>query len=137
MARPRNDGTMTIAALEQMLLSKRRRLERLQKERDRLQRRLEMLERKIAAIAGGGGGLATRVRLTAGGRVRNPKSLVATLEQVLREAGKPLSVSEILERVQASGYRSSSANFRALVNQTLIKEKRFAKVDRGVYQLKK
>jgi hypothetical protein len=41
--------------------------------------------------------------------------------------------------VQAGGYRSSSDHFRAIVNQTLIKErKRFSPSgERGVYQLKK
>jgi len=61
------------------------------------------------------------------------------MEDVLKSAGKPLPVSEILQRVQSSGYRSSSPNFRAIVNQTLIKErKRFQPTGtRGVYQLKK
>jgi hypothetical protein len=40
--------------------------------------------------------------------------------------------------VQKSGYRSNSANFRSIVNQTLIKErKRFGQAGRGIYQLKK
>src|SRR3954470_281460 len=39
-------------------------------------------------------------------------------------------------RLLASGYVSSSANFRGIVNQTLIKDKRFRRVARGVYGLK-
>jgi hypothetical protein len=54
----------------------------------------------------------------------------------MRDGGKPMSVSEIMEAASASGYRSGSANFRGIVNQTLIKDKRFAQVSRGVYQLK-
>jgi hypothetical protein len=63
-------------------------------------------------------------------------SLVATLESVLA-SGKPMSVGDIVESVQKQGYRSGSANFRAIVNQTLIKEKQFSSAGRGVYQLKK
>ena len=43
-----------------------------------------------------------------------------------------------MEAVKANGYRSSSDNFRGIVNQTLIKEKkRFTAPSRGLYQLKK
>jgi hypothetical protein len=42
------------------------------------------------------------------------------------------------DAVLATGYRSSSDNFRGIVNQMLIKDrKRFAQVERGIYQLNK
>src|SRR3712207_8218784 len=53
-----------------------------------------------------------------------------------REGGKTMSVGEIVEAVERSGYRSNSANFRGIVNQTLIKDKRFQQAGRGQYQLK-
>jgi hypothetical protein len=34
-------------------------------------------------------------------------------------------------------YRSNGANFRGIVNQTLIKESQFTSVGRGMYRLKK
>jgi hypothetical protein len=37
--------------------------------------------------------------------------------------------------VQAGGYRSGSANFRTIVNQRLITEKRFKNAGRGMYLL--
>jgi hypothetical protein len=46
-------------------------------------------------------------------------------------------VGEIVDAVLAGGYHSKSANFRGIVNQTLIKDKRFVSSGRGVYQLKK
>lgn len=109
-----------------------RRLElgRLRKQRAELQRKLDGLDRVIGKIEGGG-------RMGGGSRARNSKSLNDTLEEVLSN-GKPMSVGDIVEAVKAAGYRSSSANFRGIVNQTLIKEnKRFAATERGVYQLKK
>ena len=49
-----------------------------------------------------------------------------------------MSVPDIVEGVQAAGYKSSSPNFRGIVNQTLIKErKKFQSVSRGVYAMKK
>ena len=110
----------------------------LQRERNKLMQRLDALDRKLGALAGAGG----RFRNGSsggggGGRARNPKSLVASMEAVLSRASKPMSVGDIMDGVRAAGYRSSSANFRGIVNQTLIKEKRFASAGRGIYQLKK
>ena len=61
------------------------------------------------------------------------------------DEGTPLFVQiaeqladDIVDGVLGSGYRSSSANFRGIVNQTLIKEKKkFTSPSRGMYQLKK
>jgi hypothetical protein len=71
-----------------------------------------------------------------GRRARNAQSLLDAIEGVLRSAGKPMKVAEIMEGVLATGYRSSSDNFRGIINQTLIKDKRFGSVERGVYELK-
>ena len=55
----------------------------------------------------------------------------------LRSSGKAMRVGEIVDAVTSTGYRSNSANFRGIVNQTLIKErKRFGQADRGLYELK-
>jgi hypothetical protein len=128
MARAKKDEEMTIAELEKILESRRRKVAGLERERGRLRKRLEELDRKISSLNGGRG---------AGGRAQNAMSLVAAMESALRSAGRPLSVGDILQKVHAAGYRSNSANFRALINQTLIKEKRFVSAGRGIYQLKK
>jgi hypothetical protein len=136
MARPRANGALTIAQLERMLDNRRREMTDLQRERSKLMQRLDALDRRLGALAGsgarfrnGGGG--------GGGRGRNSQSLVASMEAVLARSGKPMTVGDIMEAVRAGGYRSNSANFRGIVNQTLIKEKRFASAGRGIYQLKK
>jgi hypothetical protein len=56
---------------------------------------------------------------------------------VLGKTGKPMNVGDIAAEVQRRGYKSNSANFRGIVNQTLIKEKQFSQASRGMYQLKK
>ena len=139
MARPRLNGALTIAQLERMLENRRSEASELQRERNKLMQRLDTLDRKLGALAGAG----MRFRNGAGagggggGRGRNAKSLVASMEAVLAKSGKPMSVGDIVDAVQSGGYRSNSANFRGIVNQTLIKEKRFASAGRGIYQLKK
>ena len=129
MPRPAVNKSMTISQLEQMLGSHRRKLTELSKQRSKLAKKLEQMDRQIMSLNGG--------RAVTSGRAQNSESLVATMESALRSAGKPLGVGDIVSKVKAAGYRSNSANFRALVNQTLIKEKRFASAGRGIYQLKK
>jgi len=121
---------MSISQLESMLQQRRGELGKLRKQRGALQRELDKLDRRIESLGGG----SARGR---GGRARNEMSLTAAMTDVLQKAGKPLSVGEIMQKVQAAGYRSGSANFRGIVNQTLIKDKQFTSTGRGMYQLKK
>jgi hypothetical protein len=112
--------------------SRRSELNKLRKQRTKIQRELNAVDRQIDKIEGGGGG-----GRGGNGRVRNAQSLNDTIDQVLREGGKPMKVGDIVDAVKAAGYRSSSANFRGIVNQTLIKDKRFNAPERGLYQVKK
>ena len=130
MARPSTGANLSLADLQSILESRRSELNRLRKQRTKIQRDLDALDRQIGKIEGAGGGRR-------GSRVRNPKSLNDTLEDVLRSHGKPMKVGDIVDAVKATGYRSNSANFRGIVNQTLIKDKRFGASERGTYQLKK
>ena len=131
MARPASGTNLTIAQLQRVLNDKQSELNKLHRQRANLQKRLDQIDRHIARVGGGVNGLRG-----GGVRARNERSLLDTIEGVLTKAGKPLSVSAILEGVHATGYRSGSANFRGIVNQTLIKDKRFGQVSRGVYGLK-
>lgn len=130
----------TIAQLEQLLLGRRTELSRLERQRATIARKLNRIDARIAALGGngrrGGAGIGGS-RVTAGGRVRNEKSLNDTIEQVLGKGGKAMGVGDIADAVRSAGYRSNSANFRSIVNQTLIKDKRFASSERGMYHLKK
>ena len=136
MARRANGSGMSIAQLEQLLAGRRQELNAKQREHSKLLARLQELEADIRRLGGSAG---RRGRGGAGGggsRARNAKSLIETLEDVLK-GGKPMKVGDIADAAQKSGYRSNSANFRSIVNQTLIKDKRFGSAGRGVYQLKK
>ncbi|HEV2295230.1 MAG TPA: hypothetical protein VGR35_15365 [Tepidisphaeraceae bacterium] len=133
MARRSMGNGMSIAQLEQMLSGRRAELTQKQREHSKLLTRLQQLESEIRQLGGSAGRGRGR---GSGGRARNAKSLLETLEDVLK-SGKPMKVGDIADAAQKSGYRSNSANFRSIVNQTLIKDKRFSSAGRGVYQLKK
>src|SRR4051812_17068749 len=120
---------LSLVQLEKLMKTRRAEVARLSRVRDKLQKKLDVVEKKLTAIAGEASGKMTRPR--------NHASLQEIIHQVLQKAGGPLSVGDILDKVQAAGYRSKSGNFRGIVNQTLIKDKRLSKAGRGRYQAKK
>src|SRR6266550_845787 len=129
---------LSISQLERILRARKSELQKLARRRGKLARQLAQLDAQARALGGengafGGGGRGG----AGGGRARNEKSLVKMIEDVLGRSSKPVNVGEIADAVRAKGYKSNSANFRGIVNQTLIKEKQFAQAGRGMYQLKK
>jgi hypothetical protein len=127
-----------IAQLERILDDRRTEVSRLERQRAELAASSKAsTARSGSSTAGSGGCAGGYAAAGGGGRARNERSLVETLEAVMRSNGKPMRVGDIVEAVTATGYRSNSANFRGIINQTLIKErKRFGQADRGVYELK-
>jgi len=68
-------------------------------------------------------------------RPRNEMNLVDALAKTLK--GKTMGVSEVSDAVQKNGYKTTSPNFRTIVNQALITNtKVFRKVARGQYTAK-
>jgi len=133
MARPKAGSNLTISQLENMLSSRLADLQQLQKEHSKLSMQLGEVERRIGAL----GGKARGRGRNAGGRMRNEKSLVETLEEVLSAATVPMKVGNIVDAVLKAGYHTGSDNFRGIVNQTLIKERRrFNSAGRGLYEIK-
>jgi hypothetical protein len=140
MARTRSTVDFSLAQLERLVRTRRTEMIRLTRQRDKLQKRLDDLNDRISEIAGGpgfAGGMGGRAAGGGGSRARNEISLQDAIHQVLSKASGPMGVGDIMEKVRAAGYRSNSANFRGIVNQTLIKDKRFSSAARGMYQLKK
>lgn len=127
---------MSIAELEQILSRRKAELSKKQKEHSKLLSRLQRVEEEIRQLGGAAGRRGRGSGAGGGGRAQNEKSLVETLEKVLK-SGKPMKIGDITKAAEKSGYRSNSANFRSIVNQTLIKDERFTAVDRGLYQIKK
>ena len=129
MPRGRPRKFPSLSDLRNMLAEGRRERTRLLKDRKKLQGKIEQIDRRIQMLDGAGGVKGRRGR-------RNDLPLRDAIEAVLKKSGKPMRVGDIASAVEATGYRSTSANFRGIVNQTLIKEKRFTSPSRGLYQAK-
>lgn len=69
-----------------------------------------------------------------GGRAKNSQSLADALLALLKD--RTMSVVDMVKKVQEAGYKTTSPNFRTIVNQTLIKDNRFKRVGRGEYTAK-
>lgn len=148
--RTSNLAKTSTAALEKELARRERLLGGLLEKRDRLLGQLDALDAEIANYESPGssgakrgrprkatkarsrranaGGRATRVRK----RPRNTSNLVEALAKTLKF--RTMSVSDVAIAVQKNGYKTTSPNFRTIVNQTLLgKKKVFKKVSRGHY----
>ncbi len=122
-------GASTVE-LRAELARRSRELKRLETRRAKLITQLEEVETEIASYGGPAAG-----GLTASGRPRKRPKNTMTLEEALARVlkGRTMSVTEVSEAVQEAGYRTSSSTFRTIVNQTLIKSKKFKKVGHGKY----
>ena len=134
---------ISITDLEKMLSDRKADLAKLQATRAAAAKKLDEIDKQIAKMGGTAAASAGSTTSTpaapatrrSGRRAKNSMSLVAALEQVLK-GQEPMKVADIVSGVEAAGYKSSSANFRGIVNQTLIKDKRFASSARGLYHMK-
>ncbi len=116
---------LSVADLQLELHRRQRDVSKLVRRRDKLAAELAELNAQIAGLGGAAGGL------TPTGRTRNAMTLPDALHEVLQ--GRTMSVTEAADAVRAAGYHSTAANFRTMVNQALLKDKRFKKVSRGQY----
>jgi hypothetical protein len=64
-------------------------------------------------------------------RHQNDSNLEEALAKVLK--GKTMGVTEVAKAVQQAGYRTTSPNFRTIVNQALLRSELIKKVSRGQY----
>jgi len=132
MPRGRPKSQPSIADLQAMIRERKSERNKLLSQRKKLQTQLDKIDRQIAAFDGNGS------PVNAGGsRPKNDKPLPEVIADVLKKNGKPMRVGDIAEGVENAGYSSSSANFRSIVNQALIKDSRFKQEGRGLYKLGK
>jgi hypothetical protein len=113
---------MSTSELRAELDRRERSLASLVKKREKTAARLADIDREIVALGG---------EALAGRRPRNSKTLADALHAVL--TGATMGVTEVAEAVQQAGYHTTSPNFRTIVNQTLLKDKRIKRVARGQY----
>ncbi len=138
--RPRARRGLASVSTESLQAELRRRqsgVRLLERARDRMMAKLSHLESRIADYGGavmaavGRRGRAAGRRVGSRPRPRNELNLTESLARVLR--GRTMSVTEVSGAVQRAGYRTTSPNFRTIVNQALINSDKFRKVSRGKY----
>lgn len=115
--------------LQAELARREKGVRKLERRREKLLAELTQIDTDLAAV----GALSA-----AGGvrrRPRNEMNLVDSLAAVLD--GKTMSVTDVTQAVQQAGYITTASNFRTIVNQALIRERKvFKKVSRGQYTAK-
>ncbi len=146
MARRTRGGSiasLSTKVLQRELAKRHRKLLSLERRRSRLATSLSRLDSQIRTMSGTLGAAVGRAagrrvagRRVAGRKVRkrakNAMNLVQALEKLLK--GRTMSVTTATAEVQKAGYKTTAANFRTIVNQTLIKNRKtFRKVSRGQY----
>lgn len=128
---------LSVGDLHAEIVRRERMNDKLRKQHSKAMKKVEAIEREIIA---NGGSIAGQRRLRFGGpgvnlgrkRPKNDMNLVEALTKTLK--GKTMGVTELAVAVQKGGYKTSAANFRTIVNQTLIKHpKTFKKIARGQY----
>ena len=142
MAR-RSLSKVSTTDLQAELRRRVRERDKLLKKRDRLIDQIEAIDRDlddmgvelVDAPGGSAAGRGSGRRGGGGKRPRNEMSLVDSLYSVLKN--KQMGVSELADAVQSAGYKTTSPNFRTIVNQALINNTdRFKRVERGLYTTK-
>ncbi len=122
-------NSMSFGELQAELQRRERGIRKLERRREKLLDELAKIDSELGSV--GALGASGRIRR----RPRNEMNLVDSLVQVLD--GKTMSVTEATRAVQKAGYITTAANFRTIVNQALIREKKmFKKVARGRYTAK-
>jgi len=128
---------LSSAELEAELAQRERQAQKLAMKRDKILARVAEIDAELdqlgyEPIASGRGRRSASLAQGAGKRPSNRTSLAEALGAVLE--GKTMGISEAADAVRKAGYRSSSSNFRNIVNQTLLKHPNlFKKVGRGKY----
>jgi hypothetical protein len=133
--RPSKLSSLSVADLQAELRRRQRGVTSLLKRRAALAARLSRLDDQLRDLGASGDGVrmpGRRGAIPGRKRPRNEMNLVEALARTLK--GRTLGVTEAAEAVQKAGYKTGAANFRTIVNQALIKNKKvFKKVARGQY----
>ncbi len=137
----------SIAELRRELRAKQKRLAALRSRRAKAARALAAVDREIAALAGSRRGRPRKVRrrkvrrkvkkVTRARRRPRGRPLLKYLESALARAANGMRVKDLMSAVRKAGYRSTSKDFYGIVAKTLLENKQFQRVKRGVYKLAK
>ena len=136
-------SNMSLAELESMLKEQKVRLDSLKKKQNTLQKDLDSVNQEIATLEGKGrrgrppGSTSGSTKKVRRRRAKNAKPLKAHVIEALNGIKKGLTLQQVSDKVQASGYKSKSKNFKNVLYQCLYHNKEFVHdADAGTYKLK-
>ncbi len=122
-------GAVSIEELQAEMARRSKVVNRLERRRAKLHAEIALVEAELGSF----GALSSNGGIRR--RPRNEMNLVDTLSKVLKN--KTMSVTDAAQAARDAGYMTTAANFRTIVNQALIREKKtFKKVSRGQYTAK-
>lgn len=124
----RSLSNMSLSDIRREVARRERYVGTLERRKQRLLRKLDALAAQITANGGSNGHIQGSGKRT---RARNEVNLIDALAQTLK--GKTMSVTEAAEAVQSNGYKTTSPNFRTMVNAALLNKRRFKRIERGRY----
>ena len=129
-------STLSIADLRQEIERRQKLLPKLIVQRDAMNREIAALQSLAApaarqAVKPEAAPKTPRKRH----RARNKVGLADALGAFMK-GKKKVAIGEAMEGVLASGYKSNARDFRSVVNNMLLTDKRFKKIGRGEFALK-
>jgi hypothetical protein len=131
-------ATVPLAALQAEIARRQKLLPKLIAQRDALSREIAQLEGAMEKL--GGETAAPKAPKAAAKRRRRklPKNKINLADALaaFMKGREKVTVGEAMEGVLAAGYKSNASDFRGVVNNMLLADKRFKKVERGVFTLK-
>ena len=129
---------LTVADLERALQAKRSKLDDLLAKRAKMRFELDGLEEQIIGLAGKETSDAPRrgrAKRKMRRRVKGQESLKVWVTNELAKAKKGLTIDELIEKVQAAGYKSTSDKFKNVMYQCLFHGEQFQRNDAGRWVL--
>jgi len=128
-------NAVSTADLAREIRRRERQYEKLAAKREALLSQVANLDTELATLGSLLGNGYSAALPSGRKRPKNDQNLTESLAQLLD--GVTMSVTEAAEAVQQAGYKTTAANFRTIVNQTLLRETgTFKKVARGQYTAK-
>ena len=129
-------STMSIADLRQEIERRRKLLPKVIAQRDALNREIAELQGLASPEAREAARPEAAPKKTRKRRMPKNKVRLADALASLMKGKAKVTIGEAMKGVLASGYKSNSKDFRSVVNNMLLTDKRFKKVGRGVFGLK-
>jgi hypothetical protein len=105
-------GGTTLVELQKLISNRQSELKRLQKKREKIMIQVKEIDSEIMKITGGG-------KPGRGRRGNNDKPLRVYVEEQLNKNKKGLTLAELAQAILDTGFKTSSANFRNVLYQSL------------------